>query len=148
VCHLQSSNYTDLFSADGPVVEEDSLDDLLSDDVDGYGGQRDSRRRSTSGDRKNFAYFGPREARVLSNLLTHTHLPGLSTTDQLHLLALADTVASCNLNFAERFAIDAATAQLAKEGSPGTGDGASAGALHRAYYRLLDSLLSRKLLAL
>ena len=34
--------------------------------------------------------------------------PGLSSLDQMHLLAMADTVASCKIDLAERFAIDAA----------------------------------------
>ncbi len=33
----------------------------------------------------------------------------------MHLLALADTVASCQLDLADRFAIDAAKRQIAKE---------------------------------
>ena len=33
----------------------------------------------------------------------------------MHLLALADTVASCNLDLAERFAIDAARSAMNKE---------------------------------
>ena len=54
------------------------------------------------------SYFGPRQARLLSKLLTHTQLPGLSSLDQMHLLAMADTVASCKIDLADRFAIDAA----------------------------------------
>lgn len=45
--------------------------------------------------------------RILSRLLTHTHLPGLSSLDQMHLLALADTVSTCDADFAERFANNA-----------------------------------------
>lgn len=57
--------------------------------------------------------------RILSRLLTHTHLPGLSSLDQMHLLALADTVSNCNTDFAERFAIDAAKTAIAKENMQG-----------------------------
>lgn len=53
--------------------------------------------------------------RALSRMLTHTHLPGLSSLDQMHLLALADTVSTCNTDLAERFAIDAAKSAMAKE---------------------------------
>jgi len=42
--------------------------------------------------------FGPRQANLLTNVLTHTQLPGLSSVDQMHLLALADTLASCDSN--------------------------------------------------
>lgn len=52
---------------------------------------------------------------MLSRMLTHTHLPGLSSLDQMHLLALADTVSTCNTDLAERFAIDAAKSAMAKE---------------------------------
>ena len=38
----------------------------------------------------------------------------------MHLLALADTVASCQLDLADRFAIDAAKRQIAKETTSGT----------------------------
>lgn len=40
--------------------------------------------------------FGPRQAALLTSVLTHTQLPGLSSVDQMHLLALADTLASCS----------------------------------------------------
>lgn len=51
----------------------------------------------------------------MAALLTHTHLPGLSSLDQMHLLALADTVASCNVDFADRFDINKAKEAMAKE---------------------------------
>jgi len=38
---------------------------------------------------------------------------------QMHLLALADTVASCKINLSDRFAIDAAKAAISKETSTG-----------------------------
>ncbi|KAJ8974412.1 hypothetical protein NQ317_014906 [Molorchus minor] len=64
-------------------------------------------------------HFTPKQGRILSGLLTHIHLPGLSSLDQMHLLALADTVSTCNTDLAERFAIDAATSAMAKEGFSG-----------------------------
>lgn len=42
---------------------------------------------------------------MLTMLLTHTHLPGLSSLDQMHLLALADTVATFNNEFSDKFTI-------------------------------------------
>ncbi len=39
-------------------------------------------------------HFDQRQAALLSKLLTHSHLPGLSSLDQMHLLALADSLAS------------------------------------------------------
>lgn len=68
------------------------------------------------------AHFTPKQGRILSRLLTHTHLPGLSSLDQMHLLALADTVATCNTDLAERFAIDAAKSAMAKENLIGQSD--------------------------
>lgn len=42
----------------------------------------------------NPVYFGPGQAKLLANYLTRMHLPGLSGQDQMHLLALADTLAT------------------------------------------------------
>lgn len=41
-------------------------------------------------------HFDQRKAGLLSKLLTHSHLPGLTSLDQMHLLALADSLASFN----------------------------------------------------
>jgi len=41
----------------------------------------------------------------------------------MHLLALADTVSTCNTDFAERFAIDAAKTAIAKENLSGMPEG-------------------------
>ena len=43
--------------------------------------------------------------------LTHTHLPGLSSLDQMYLLALADTVANTKVDFSEKMAPDMAVKQ-------------------------------------
>jgi hypothetical protein len=50
----------------------------------------------------------------------------------MHLLALADTVSTCNTDFAERFAIDAAKTAIAKENLTGMpdGDAGSSGTLN------------------
>ena len=76
-------------------------------------------RRSSIPERQSLSHFGPRQGQLLSRLLTHTHLPGLSSLDQMHLLALADTVATCNTDFAERFLNDAAKTAIAKENLTG-----------------------------
>ena len=70
------------------------------------------------GDSQGLSYFGPRQARLLSKLLTHTQLPGLSSLDQMHLLAMTDTVASCKIDLADRFAIDAARYEFSRIFSP------------------------------
>lgn len=111
-------DYNELF--DSNLDEGESLDDMLEED---YDCSRQKDRRSSVPERQGISHFGPRQGRLLSRLLTHTHLPGLSSLDQMHLLALADTVSTCNVDFAERFAIDAAKNAIAKENLTGIPDG-------------------------
>eukprot|EP00090_Calanus_glacialis_P031935 TRINITY_DN5300_c0_g1_i1.p1 TRINITY_DN5300_c0_g1~~TRINITY_DN5300_c0_g1_i1.p1 ORF type:complete len:2845 (+),score=1055.83 TRINITY_DN5300_c0_g1_i1:272-8536(+) len=108
--------YNELFSTE---AEPESL--TLDFSVDDDDLTRHDRRTSVAAEKQGLSYFGPRQARLLSKLLTHTQLPGLTSLDQMHLLALADTVASCNLDLAERFAIDAAKNAL-KESLTTTGE--------------------------
>ncbi|KAL1117874.1 hypothetical protein AAG570_004187 [Ranatra chinensis] len=118
-------HYNELFDADLNTMDE-TLDDLLIDDEED-GAHRSDRRQSGSAEMQNsLSHFGPRQGRLLSRLLTHTHLPGLSSLDQMHLLALADTVSTCNTDFAERFAIDAAKTAIAKENLTGVPEGEAA----------------------
>lgn len=91
----------------------------MEDDTDST---RRHDRRSSIPERQFLSHFGPRQGQLLSRLLTHTHLPGLSSLDQMHLLALADTVSTCNTDFAERFAIDAAKTAIAKENLTSSND--------------------------
>ena len=113
--------YNALFSDD--VGEGDELElDIVMEDEESHPRQR---RMSVSTEKQGLSYFGPRQARVLSKLLTHSQLPGLTSLDQMHLMALADTVASCNVDIAERFAIAAAKSAISKEtmhGGSGTGE--------------------------
>lgn len=95
------------------------MDDLLENDPESP--SRFDRRQSIP-EKQYLSHFGPRQGQLLSRLLTHTHLPGLSSLDQMHLLALADTVSTCNTDFAERFAIDAAKTAIAKENLTGTAE--------------------------
>lgn len=97
-------------------MADESLDELLEDVAES---PRRFDRRSSIPERQYLSHFGPRQGQLLSRLLTHTHLPGLSSLDQMHLLALADTVSTCNTDFAERFAIDAAKTAIAKENLTG-----------------------------
>ncbi|KAJ8919060.1 hypothetical protein NQ315_016967 [Exocentrus adspersus] len=103
----EKKDYNELF--DSNVMVEDSLDSLLEDQDTSRMDRRPSERNV------GLTHFTPKEGRILSRLLTHTHLPGLSSLDQMHLLALADTVSTCNTDLAERFAIDAAKSAMAKE---------------------------------
>ena len=119
--------YDDLFQIGVEDVDE-NLDNLLEmDEDDDAFGSKKSKRKSTSSmaaEKQSFSYFGPRQAKALTDLLTHSHLPGLTSLDQMHLLALADTVSTCQLDLAERFAIDAAKNAISKEGSGSKVDGA------------------------
>ncbi|XP_042889042.1 dmX-like protein 2 isoform X6 [Penaeus japonicus] len=104
----KEDTYAELFGAPAMAVDDDlTLDD---DEVDTGG-----RRKSLTHESKGITFFGPRQTQILATLLTHTHLPGLSSLDQMHLLALSDTVASCNVDFADRFDINKAKEALAKE---------------------------------
>ncbi|XP_073977920.1 rabconnectin-3 alpha isoform X3 [Rhodnius prolixus] len=118
----ENAHYNELFDSEIGLADE-PLDDLLIDD-DEDGLQRNERRQSGNVEmNSSLSHFGPRQGRLLSRLLTHTHLPGLSSLDQMHLLALADTVSTCNTDFAERFAIDAAKTAIAKENLTGFPEG-------------------------
>ncbi|XP_066271220.1 dmX-like protein 2 [Branchiostoma lanceolatum] len=46
-------------------------------------------------------YFGPEHARILTMHLTHSRLPGLSSLEQMQLLAVADTLAHTRTEFSE-----------------------------------------------
>ena len=104
--------FDDLFQNSNVQDSHDNLDSFLEEE--------DMPRPMTPKEKKGLSYFGPRQARLLSKLLTHTSLPGLSSLDQMHLLAMADTVASCKVDLADRFAIDAARNAMAKETTSGT----------------------------
>ena len=105
-------------------------------DGDSVSGRREAAKAAaaaTAAENQSFSYFGPRQARLLSKLLTHTHLPGLTSLDQMHLLALADTVSTCELDLAERFAIDAARKAISKE-STDSGGGAAGLATNSIFF--------------
>lgn len=114
VAQEEKKDYNELF--DNNVIVEESLDTLLEDHDMSRLERRPSERNV------GLTHFTPKQGRILSRLLTHTHLPGLSSLDQMHLLALADTVSTCNTDLAERFAIDAAKSAMAKENLIGQTD--------------------------
>lgn len=127
-----NSGFDDLFQ-NNFAANNDNIDDFLE--------ESDVARPMTPNKSEGLSYFGPRQARLLSKLLTHTSLPGLSSLDQMHLLAMADTVASCKLDLAERFAIDAAQNAMSKENSTGTASGeASLGKYHSSIRGFFDIL--------
>ena len=85
--------YDSLFAADD---DDEDLDDMLQDD----GISRRSRSRSlsiTSAEQPSLTRavdvtFTARHCRILTEMLTHMHLPGLSSVDQMHVLSIADTL--------------------------------------------------------
>ncbi|XP_064619402.1 dmX-like protein 1 isoform X3 [Lineus longissimus] len=107
-------DYSTLFAT--KPDDDDDFDTALmdeEDDVFNEDGEINSskRRRHTSGSvsgTSNPNYFGPSQARTLTRHLTHTHLPGLSSLDQMYLLALADTVSNTSTDFSDKFAPDRA----------------------------------------
>ncbi|KAB7507520.1 DmX-like protein 1, partial [Armadillidium nasatum] len=110
ISEKKQETYAELFEITTTIA--DDSDDLNLDDDEP---DISTRRKSLTQDNKNISFFGPRQAQYLSGLLTHTHLPGLSSLDQMHLLALADTVASCNVDFADKFDINRDREAMAKE---------------------------------
>ncbi|KAL3222201.1 hypothetical protein MRX96_050062, partial [Rhipicephalus microplus] len=94
----EQEDYSALFET-APKKEE-SLDDILQEDVQPKAKKTRDRQKTVADKDPN--HFGMRQARLLTQLLTHCHLPGLSSVDQMHLLALADTLASFHGTLADR----------------------------------------------
>ena len=67
---------------------------------------------------RQYFLFGPRQADLLSSVLTHTQLPGLSSVDQMHLLALADTLASCSATHLVSSSMQSDRKKETKHGNP------------------------------
>ncbi|RWS14486.1 dmX-like protein 2, partial [Dinothrombium tinctorium] len=86
-----ADGYDSLFNTTSKSQVEETLDEILNRSVFNF-----SPKQKQSIEPVNLTDFNPRLARVLTKLLTHSHLPGLSSLDQMHLLALADAVASFN----------------------------------------------------
>ena len=89
-------------------LSDDELDDPFDDEGSMSTHHRSYRRRHSSQTQVSDNYFGPSQARVLARYLTHIHLPGLSSLDQMYLLALGDTVANTYLDFSDKQAADVA----------------------------------------
>ncbi|KAG8181368.1 hypothetical protein JTE90_008839 [Oedothorax gibbosus] len=108
-------DYSGLFDLSSNV--EDNLDDILEKKT-GSGESKRERPSFSGNERKNLTNFSPNQAALLTHFLTHSHLPGLSSLDQMHLLALADTVASFNTALVDRFSAEPA---VAKDANKNTG---------------------------
>lgn len=100
-----SQDYTDLFTIGGnPDEDNDNAFNVLSStSPDLKPPSPRNRFMSASMTLQNPNQFGPAQSVMLTKQLTHVHLPGLSSLDQMYLLALADTVASTKTDLADRF---------------------------------------------
>ena len=78
------TDYSSLFEA-----KPGSVGALHVDSVD---------RSIGTGMSKSAVYFGLAQAQLLAKVLTKRQLPGLNSINQLYLLAIADTVASTNMD--------------------------------------------------
>uniref|UniRef100_A0A914ZRW3 RAVE complex protein Rav1 C-terminal domain-containing protein n=1 Tax=Parascaris univalens TaxID=6257 RepID=A0A914ZRW3_PARUN len=99
------SPYNSLFATE---QEEEDLDEVLEMD-DEYRSNARSRTNSFSADMGQMAdrvstVFTARHNRLLTDFLTHTHLPGLSSVDQMHLLAVADTLSHFSADVMDKLA--------------------------------------------
>ncbi|XP_033123998.1 dmX-like protein 2 [Anneissia japonica] len=114
-----STDYSDLFST--PTLDE-------YDHSNWEGTHNRDRANDISAKMRDPSHFEIAQARLLTNHLTHTHLPRLTSLDQMHLLALADTVASVKT---EMTVGSTASAAIGKEGagyaSKGNADSTHAG---------------------
>lgn len=93
VTSIEDKHYDDLFD---PVLNENDLDDLMTDEINE---DVDKRRRASTSSTETISVmstnaFSAKHTRLLSQMLTHIHLPGLSSVDQMHLLAVSDTLSS------------------------------------------------------
>lgn len=74
---------------------EETLDEILGQStIDKLNKQKELQRTIDESNSGYLTNFNPRKAKLLTKMLTHLHLPGLSSLDQVHLLAVADAVAA------------------------------------------------------
>ncbi len=103
------ADYSTLFHSDS--IDDDLEDPFQNNEDDVFATSPKSRDRRRSGSSSfviNVNYFGPAQSRLLARHLTRTHLPGLSSLDQMYLLALADTVANTKVDLTEVVPADVA----------------------------------------
>lgn len=88
-----STSYESIMRARSQVDE--TLDEILGQSaIETLNKQKERKRLTTDVlDKGSLTTFNPKKAEELTRVLTHTHLPGLSNIDQMHLLAVADAVA-------------------------------------------------------
>ena len=74
-------------------TNDKEYDELFENSINFHQNQSDQKMIKTT---NTLTQFSSKDSQMLLTLLTHKHLPGLSSLDQMHLLALADTVANCH----------------------------------------------------
>ncbi|XP_062621591.1 dmX-like protein 2 [Saccostrea cucullata] len=100
-----NQDYSDLFSTNVGVEEE--LDtDVLGTSADSNTSGRGRLQSSSGANPSNPNEFTPNHSQVLMKHLTHTQLPGLTSVDQMYLLAIADTVANNKIDFTDKFEVE------------------------------------------
>jgi len=93
----RNADYTTLFTTDTNV--DDTLEEPLEDTDVGAGTRAPPVESSLPASTTNTLEFTPAQAHLLVRHLTHTQLPGLSSLDQMYLLAVAETVANTKVDF-------------------------------------------------
>ncbi|XP_067839109.1 dmX-like protein 1 isoform X4 [Heptranchias perlo] len=89
--HSTGSNYDELFTMSG----------VGSDDLGSFTVDEDNKLKVIDLSQYSLTYFGPEHARVLSSHLLHSSLPGLTSMEQMFLMALADTMATISTDIGE-----------------------------------------------
>ncbi|XP_067885987.1 dmX-like protein 1 isoform X2 [Heterodontus francisci] len=89
--HSTGSNYDELFAMSG----------VGTDDLDSFNVDEDNKLKVIDLSQYSLTYFGPEHARVLSSHLLHSSLPGLTSMEQMFLMALADTMATISTDIGE-----------------------------------------------
>lgn len=73
---------------------DETLDEILGQSaLETLNRQKSLKKKNKLNLKGSLTSFNPRKAKLLTRVLTHTHLPGLTNVDQMHLLAVADAVA-------------------------------------------------------
>lgn len=94
-------------AADGPKELDSKISDDFpteDDESDDAAAARIRNRSNSDVEPSKLWTFTPRHCRRLTQYLTHVHLPGLSSVDQMHLLAVADTVSSFSADAIDKLA--------------------------------------------
>jgi len=93
----RTPDYTTLFTTE--TNADDALDNPLEDTDAGTATRVPAVDSTSPASTANKLEFTPAQAHLLVRHLTHTQLPGLSSLDQMYLLAVAETVANTKVDF-------------------------------------------------